>query len=216
MSSPLLIFDCDGVLVDSEHINSTVFYEMVQARDIDISFDLIHKEMLGGALHDAIQLIERTHNKSLGEDFIQEFRTNTFDRFKSTLKPINGILSSLEKLTYRKCIASNGPLEKMALNLEVTGIIKHFDKNHIFSAYDIQTWKPEPDLFFHALKKMNGRKEEAIIVEDSMNGVKGAINAGIKVIAYAVPDKKDQLAALGPDLIIEDMHDLPNAIEELI
>ena len=215
MIPPLLIFDCDGVLVDSEHINSNVFYEMALAEGIELPYEQIHNEMLGGALNVTIALLEKTHNKRLSKNFIPEFRKQTFERFKTDLKPIEGILHSLEKLKHSKCIASNGPVEKMKVSLNLTGVLPHFNESHIFSAYDIQTWKPAPDLFLYAAKKMNHFPHQAIVIEDSMNGVKAAKNANMKVIAYASKDKKDQLAALNPDILIDDMHDLESAIKEL-
>ena len=199
MIPPLLIFDCDGVLVDSEHINSNVFYEMALAEGIELTYEQIHNEMLGGALNVTIALLEKTHNKRLSKNFIPEFRKQTFEH-------------SLEKLKHSNCIASNGPVEKMKVSLNLTGVLPHFNESHIFSAYDIQTWKPAPDLFLYAAKKMNHFPHQAIVIEDSMNGVKAAKNANMKVIAYASKDKKDQLAALNPDILSDDIHDLESAI----
>lgn len=215
MTSPLIIFDCDGILVDSEVINSKVFYEMILEEGIDIPFETLQEDMLGGALHLTMTFLENTYNKKLSHEFIPEFRKRTFERFKHDLKPIHGIIYSLDQLTHTKCVASNGPVEKIRLNLEITGILSRFDANHIFSAYDIKTWKPEPDLFLHAAKNMNYAPENAIIIEDSANGIQAAKNANMKVIAYAVQEKKEQLQALKPDILIEDMHDLGEAIKQL-
>lgn len=215
MTPPLIIFDCDGILVDSEIINSQVFYELILEEGIDISYETLHEDMLGGALHVTMTFLENTYNKKISSEFIPEFRKRTFERFKSNLKPIDGIIHSLDKLTHSKCVASNGPGEKIRLNLGITGILPRFNDTHIFSAYDIKTWKPEPDLFLYAAKNMNYAPENAIIVEDSANGIQAAKKANMKVIAYAVKEKKAHLQALNPDLLIEDMHDLADAIKKL-
>lgn len=215
MVSPLLIFDCDGILVDSETINTSEFHAMALAEGIDIPFEELHQEMLGGALYKAIELIEAKHNKKLPADFIDVFRKRTFDRFQSELQPIDGILHSLEKMDHQKCIASNGPLEKMKVSLALTNVIDHFNQEHIYSAYDINIWKPEPDLFLYAAAKMNNIPENCIVIEDSSNGVRAAQNANMKVIAFAIPSKKEMIKELKPDILLEDMHDLNDAIQEL-
>lgn len=215
MSSPLLIFDCDGILVDSETINTSEFHAMALQDGIDISYETLHQEMLGGALYKAIELLEKQHNKKLREDFIDEFRRRTFERFKNELQPIEGIIPSLQKITHNKCIASNGPVEKMKLNLTITNVLSHFNEEHIYSAYQINKWKPEPDLFLFAAKNRNTLPNQCIVIEDSANGVRAAQNAGMKVIAYATATKKDELNSLKPSLLIEDMHDLHDSIQYL-
>ncbi len=188
---------------------------MILEEGIDIPYATLHEDMLGGALHVTMTFLEKTYNKKLSHEFIPEFRKRTFERFKTDLKPVDGILHSLGNLSHAKCVASNGPVEKIRLNLEVTGILPHFNSKHLFSAYDIQTWKPEPDLFLHAAKNMNFAPENSIIIEDSTNGIQAAKNANMKVIAYAVKEKKAQLQALNPDILIENMHDLGEAIKAL-
>lgn len=215
MSSPLLIFDCDGVLVDSETINTSEFHAMALQDGINISFESLHQEMLGGALYKAIELLEKQHNKKLREDFIDEFRKRTFERFKNELQPIEGILPSLHKLTHNKCIASNGPVEKMKLNLAITNVLSHFNENHIYSAYQINKWKPEPDLFLFAAQNMQTVPQQCIVIEDSANGVLAAQQAGMKVIAYATAAKKEELNKLKPTLLIDNMYDLHESIQFL-
>lgn len=215
MASPLLIFDCDGVLVDSESINSSEFHAMALEQGINIPYEDMHNEMLGGALYKVIELLEKKHQKKLPTDFIDQFRKRTFIRFKEELQPIDGVLHSLEKITLEKCIASNGPVEKMKLNLSLTNVIDHFNVDNIYSAYDINIWKPEPDLFLYAAKEMNIDPSKCIVIEDSANGVLAAKNANMKVIAFATPQKRDMIHQLQPDVLLEDMHDLHDAINQL-
>lgn len=212
---PFLIFDCDGILVDSESINSRIFHKLAKEEGIDISYEELHNEMLGGALHEAIHLLETRHNTTLRKDFIPEFRARSFEAFHTDLRPIYGIKEALSLLNQERCIASNGPTEKMKISLKITGIINFFDPNHIYSAYDISTWKPAPDLFLHAAKLHNKSPKDCIVIEDSMNGVNAAKNAGMKVIAYATKQKLDQLSSLSPDMLIENMEELTTAVSKL-
>ena len=116
-------------------------------------------------------------------DFEHYFREACAVKFKTDLKPVKDVEQLLSKISSHKVVASNGPRVKMDITLEVTNLKQYFKPEHIFSAYDIQKWKPEPDLFLNILSYFDLPADRAIVIEDTISGVMGALNAGIEVIA---------------------------------
>ena len=120
-----------------------------------------------------------------GQSFEDAYRARSAIVFKEELQAIEGVFDLLDNLNGQKtCVASNGPGIKMNITLEVTGLRPYFPEEHVFSAYDIQKWKPDPTLFLHAAKQMGVEPEACVVIEDSYNGAMGGINAGIETLAY--------------------------------
>ena len=134
-------------------------------------------------------------NKKEGEipNFEKAFRARCIPLFESELKPIEGAIDLIEATSAKICIASNGPQMKMKLTLRVTRLDQFFPSETVFSAYDIDSWKPDPYLFLHAAKEMNIEPKDSVVVEDSVSGIMGALNANIDVIAYNPHQRKDIL-----------------------
>ena len=143
MKYKCVIFDCDGVLVDSEAISSAVLTEMSNEFGIEISHQEALENFTGKSLKFSLNYIESVFGQSLPTDFEQQFRVKSFEQFALNLQPINGIHDLLNSLTIPFCVASSGPTEKIIRNLTTTNLIHHFE-GKIFSSYDIQSWKPEP------------------------------------------------------------------------
>jgi HAD superfamily hydrolase (TIGR01509 family) len=183
MKYKCVIFDCDGVLVDSEAISSAVLTEMANELGVEISHEEALENFTGKSLKYSLNYIETKHGQSLPDDFERQFRVNSFEQFALNLQPIDGIHELLNHLTVPFCIASSGPTEKIIRNLTTTNLIQHFEGN-IFSSYDIQSWKPEPDIFLHAAKSMGFEVHECIIVEDSATGIQAAQSGGFDVIGF--------------------------------
>lgn len=190
-----IIFDCDGVLIDSESIAIGVLVDMANdlGADMDKHESLI--DLKGKSLNLCMQLISERINKDLPLNFESDYRINTFEAFRKEIQPINGIKEVLENLEIPFCVASSGPENKIRLNLEVTGLLPFFEGN-IFSCYAIQKWKPEPDVYLWAAKTMGFEPSECLVIEDSLSGVKGARRGGFDVFGYTEHDYKNELESV--------------------
>lgn len=179
-----IIFDCDGILVDSETIANQVLLSMSASFGLKMTIEESIKNFNGSRLQKIFEKIEELTDKKLPDSFETDFRKQTFEAFKTDLKPVKGVKEFIEKLTVPYCVASSGPVEKITLNLTITGLLEKFE-NRIFSSYDINSWKPDPEIFLHACKQMGFEKEECIVIEDSVAGVIAGVKGGFKVFALA-------------------------------
>lgn len=190
-----IIFDCDGVLIDSESIAIGVLVDMANALGANMDFKESLINLKGKALNLCMEIISKRINKPLPVHFEQDYRINTFEAFRKEIQPIKGIKGVIENLEIPFCVASSGPENKIRLNLEVTGLLPYFEGN-IFSCYAIQKWKPEPDIFLWAAKAMGFKPNECLVVEDSVSGVKAALAGGFDVFGYTEHDYKNELQVL--------------------
>ncbi len=180
----LIIFDCDGTLVDSEPITNKVIATMLQELGLDVSQSESLLLFAGKTLKDIIDYIKH-HGISIEENvFVGEYRQRCDEALGRTLEPIRGVVGLLESLPIPYCIASNGPQNKMRVSLPAAGILKYFSDETIFSAYDIGSWKPDPELFHHAALQMSTPQSKCLVIEDTWSGVMGALNGGMDVFAY--------------------------------
>ena len=151
--SGLLIFDCDGVLVDSEVISASVLAKSLTASGVPISEDLVYNRFLGRSMANAREILLTEFGLTITEELTQVMRDEMFRRFDTELKPIPGIADVLLKLTNPRCVASSSMPDRLRLTLGLTGLLEFFDP-HIFSAGMVTHGKPAPDLFLHAAREM--------------------------------------------------------------
>lgn len=182
MKYKCILFDCDGVLVDSESISAKVFREMALEMGCTLSFETILKQITGTSMQENIDFLEMRTGKKLPANFEKEYRKRTYKRFQQELKPVDGIHSLLGKIKVPVGVASSGPVEKIIQNLKITGLYEFF-ADHIFSCYEIGSWKPDPGIYLHAAKSMGFLPGECVVVEDSEAGVKAALAGGFDVFA---------------------------------
>lgn len=146
MNDSLIIFDCDGTLVDSEGIANEVFVAQVQNLGIPLTHDEAWEHFPGTSLAICMQYVEKTYTVNFPDDFIGHYRQKQRIAFAERLQPIPGVQEALIELKLLKCVASNGPMDIIRRNL-ITTKLDHFFDNRIYSAYDINKWKPHPELF---------------------------------------------------------------------
>ena len=180
----LIIFDCDGTLVDSEPITCGLITQMIQERGIEISMEKCLHLFAGKTIGHILHFIESNDVAVNHAAFESEYRSRCDHLFKTELKAVSGVHELLNTIDIPICVASNGPRIKMKTTLPATGLDGYFHEDNIFSAYDIDAWKPKPDLFLHVANSMNVEYEKCLIIEDTWSGVMGAINAQIDVWAY--------------------------------
>ncbi|WP_262733220.1 HAD family hydrolase [Gaetbulibacter sp. NE] len=189
-----IIFDCDGVLVDSEPIGNQVLVDMANSYGADIDLDYAFKHFKGGSIYTCRDKIQALVNQPLSQDFIAEYRRRSYNAFKEQIQPVEGVKEVIESLSIPFCIASSGPIEKIRLNLELTGLLPYFEDN-IFSCYTIEKWKPEPDVFIWAAKTMGFKPEDCVVIEDSLTGIQAAKAGGFDVFGFTAHDYNNELEA---------------------
>ena len=189
-----IIFDCDGVLVDSEPIGNQVLVDMANSYGADIDLDYAFKHFKGGSIYTCRDKIQALVNQPLSQDFIAEYRRRSYSAFKEQIQPVEGVKEVIESLSIPFCVASSGPNEKIRLNLELTGLLPYFEDN-IFSCYTIEKWKPEPDVFIWAAKTMGFKPEDCVVIEDSLTGIQAAKAGGFDVFGFTAHDYNNELQA---------------------
>lgn len=179
-----IIFDCDGVLVDSEEIGNTILISMLNEFELKMTLEEAFNNFSGRSLQDCKLQIEKRINRKLPPDFENEFRNQCREAFRTQLKPVKGVKKFIDKLTISYCVASSGPVDKIKSNLKITGLSEKF-KNNIFSSYQINSWKPDPEIFLYASREMGFLPDECIVIEDSVAGVISAVKGGFDVYGFA-------------------------------
>jgi HAD superfamily hydrolase (TIGR01509 family) len=210
MKYKCIIFDCDGVLVDSEAISAKVFQQMIAELGCNLDFETILEQITGTSMKDNLGFFSKKINGELPASFESVFRKRSYSTFKTDLKPIKGIHELLNMIKIPVGVASSGPVEKIKLNLTTTNLIDNFGDN-IFSSYDIGSWKPEPEIYLHAAKKMGFKPGECAVIEDSLPGIQAAKAGGFDVFGFANDKNKTAFEELGAKVFFE-MQELENLL----
>jgi HAD superfamily hydrolase (TIGR01509 family) len=198
MNFEAIIFDCDGTLVDSEHLGNQVLVECVAELGLHLSLAEALGLFTGLKMAETVALIEARLGRPVPPDFVPELRDRMSVAFKARLQPIAGVEAVLRSVRQPYGVASNGPRDKMELSLRTTGLLAYFG-DRIFSAYEIGSWKPEPGLFLHAAKALGVPPERCAVVEDSVVGVRAGRAAGMAVFGFAPLGSGAALAEAGAE-----------------
>jgi len=178
-----VIFDCDGTLVDSEVLFNQALSVKLAERGVGLSAEQLVVRFRGVQLTKVLQTLSQEYDVELDTHFVDGYRVLVTEYFKRDLIACQGVPQILAKLDQALCVASNGPLAKMKMALELTNI-DHYFNGHLFSAYQINSWKPAPNLFLHAAKTMGYSSKQCMVVEDSVVGIQAAIAAGMSAVLY--------------------------------
>ena len=192
----LVIFDCDGVLVDSEPISAGIWVELMGELGLALTHEETMRELVGFAIADSMARMQGRLGHALPPWFEKEFYGRMLAALRAGVQPIAGVAAALARIDAPVCAASNGTREKMQLTLTTTGLISFFG-SHLFCREDVDRPKPAPDLFLYAAAAMKAAPERCAVVEDSTTGVTAAVAAGMRVFGYAPGDTEDALAAAG-------------------
>jgi HAD superfamily hydrolase (TIGR01509 family) len=203
-----VIFDCDGVLVDSEHISHTVLQDLLQQCGVTLTYEETIDHFIGTSPAGFVDTLGRLFLGKVPIDFVDRFRDTTFAAFGERLTAVAGVETLLRSLTLPYCVASNGPHVKMRTTLGKTGLLQHFE-NRIFSFEDVARPKPAPDLFLHAARTLGADPQDCVVVEDTPTGVKAARSAGMRVYGYAAMTPQQRLLDAGAHAVFHAMDDLP-------
>ncbi|GHF87387.1 HAD family hydrolase [Streptomyces griseosporeus] len=200
MRYELVIFDNDGVLVDSEPISNRHLAAYLTELGHPTTYEESIQDYMGSAMHRIHELVFERTGQRLPEDFDDVFHARVFAAFQRELKPVAGVEDVLEKLTadgVPYCVASSGSHERIRVGHRTTGLDRWFDEGRIFSSQDVGRGKPAPDLFLHAAKEMGVAPERCVVVEDSPLGVQAAVAAGMDVLGFTAMTPADRLQGAG-------------------
>ncbi len=212
----LIIFDCDGVLVDSEVIGNRVLAALLSQHGYPVTAAECNSQFVGRTIPGVVDMV-RASGVDLPDDFEDQVIARDKEAFARDLQPVTGIQATLQRLHGRPmCVASSGRMEKIRNSLTTTGLLRYLDP-HLFSARDVAQPKPAPDIFFHAANRMNTDPATCTVIEDTPLGVEGAKRAGMRVFGFIgashrVPDDAGMLRAAGADQIFDDMTRLPEML----
>lgn len=210
----LVIFDCDGVLVDSEVISVAIDQKILTDLGWSISREEVIELFVGKSHENFIEIVERYFHRKLPSDWENSYQPLFREASLRDLLPVEGIFEALAAISNPTCVASNGSHSKMQFTLGITGLLPRFE-GRIFSASDVARGKPAPDLFLHAASTIGYHVSDCIVVEDSPAGVQAALSANMKVIAYAGGlTSRERLTGEGIT-IIDHMSQLPEVINIL-
>ena len=183
-----VLFDCDGVLVDSERVAVECIVELAARFDATFELDEALERFTGARMSDTLRQIEERGGCKLPDDFEDALRSRMAVEFESRLEPMAGAAALVEVLDVPYCVVSNGPRSKMEVTLRVAGLLEHF-AGRIVSAYEVGVWKPDPGLFLHAARMLGIPPDRCAVVEDSDYGIAAGVAAGMQVFAL-VPDER--------------------------
>jgi HAD superfamily hydrolase (TIGR01509 family) len=213
MRYDLVIFDNDGVLVDSEPISNRLLAGYLTELGHPTSYEDSLRDYMGGAMHRVHDLIEERTGQRLPEDFDDVFHARVFAAFRRELKPVAGVEDVLEKLAadgVPSCVASSGSHERIRVGHRTTGLDRWFDESRIFSSQDVGRGKPAPDLFLYAAERMGVPAGRCVVVEDSPLGVQAASAAGMDVFGFTAMTPAARLA--GANRLFADMAELADLL----
>lgn len=179
----LVIFDCDGVLVDSEIISANTLIKQLHSLGVDIDFEYVQHYFLGRSFSFVVENINKKFNISLPDNFEDMYKQKLFEAFKNELLPIAGIADVLNHLSVDYCLASSSSQERIKFSLENASLTKWFP-DKIFTAEQVKNGKPAPDIFLHAAQKMGCAPQKCLVIEDSRSGIQAALSAGMKVMHF--------------------------------
>jgi HAD superfamily hydrolase (TIGR01509 family) len=216
MNLDLVIFDCDGVLVDSEVISCRAHAQTLTQHGYPITEEEVLHRFLGVSDREARLTIEHEIGRALPDDFEAQVKQATLKFYAGDLKAIAGVTAAIAAIELPKCVASSGTPEKIRHGLECAGLFATLSP-HIFSATQVKRGKPAPDLFLYAAKAMGAAPERCLVIEDSVPGVTGAVAAGMTVLGFhggshCLPGHAEKLRAAGTALVFDDMRQLPGLV----
>ena len=214
----LVIFDCDGVLVDSEPISLRLLLSTLAAAGVELTPAEADALFLGRSLATTRAIVARDYGLTVTDAALDAMWRELYDAFRRELQPIPGIAATLDALGVPFCVASSSQPERIELSLTVTGLWPRFE-GRVFSSTMVARGKPAPDLFLHAAETLGHAPEACLVVEDSPAGILAAQAAEMRVIAFtggshARSDRhRADVTSLAPDAIIDRMPALLNVLD---
>lgn len=218
MPFDLIIFDCDGVLVDSEVISCRVHADVLTRHGYPITADEVFARFLGRSALAASREVEAELGRALPDDFDAQLKAALFEEFAVSLQAVPHVAEALAAIATPVCVASSGTPDKIRTSLTRTGLLPHLAP-HIFSATQVAHGKPAPDLFLFAAAQMGAEPHRCLVIEDSVPGITAARAAGMIAFGFAGGSHcrvghAETLIAAGAQAGLDDMRQLPEMIRK--
>lgn len=215
----MVIFDCNGVLVDSEPIASAVLAEALTRAGIAVNADVVARRFHGRRPADIFAAVEAATGKKLPPAFASAVAVETLRRFRTQLRALPHVAHALTWIRGPKAVASSSPIDRVRTSLDITGLLQFFGPR-LFSASNVARGKPAPDVFAFAAARVRTDPADCIVVEDSVSGVTAAVAAGMRAVGYVggsqTPGRLARdLVAAGAHTAIADMRVLKGSIADL-
>jgi len=214
----LVIFDCDGVLVDSEFLACGIVAEVLAENGFATTGEEIVARFAGVSDREMFPRLEKEHHRPISPDLKQRIAEATRTALATRLQPIPGIHDALQRIQTPKCVASGSEAKRVRLSLSRTGLLDFFD-SRIFTRDDVERGKPAPDLFLLAAEQLQAKPERCVVIEDSRPGVLAGVAAGMHVLGFTGashcgPDRSATLREAGANRVFSSMQQLPAMLEE--
>jgi beta-phosphoglucomutase-like phosphatase (HAD superfamily) len=227
--APLVIFDCDGVLVDSEPIANEVLAELLSEAGLPTTTLESMRRYTGRSLPGILAEVESQLGRPISltgaadagaSEFIDAYRERVFAGFRAGLRPIDGVaraLDSIARTPLRTCVASSSWPDRIELSLRLTGLFERLE-GRLFSAIEVERGKPHPDLFLHAAQQMGALPGECVVVEDSVHGARAGVAADMRVLGFCSggPGSDPEALAREGARVFGSMDELPGLISEIL
>ncbi|MEU7031374.1 HAD family hydrolase [Streptomyces sp. NPDC046275] len=213
MRYDLVIFDNDGVLVDSEPISNRLLAEYLTELGHPTTYEESVRDFMGSAMHRIHELVGERTGQALPADFDDTFHRRVFEAFRRELVAVDGVVEVLKRLVadgVPYCVASSGSHERIRVGHRTTGLDAYFPEGVVFSAEDVGRGKPAPDLFLHAAERMGVPPARCVVVEDSPLGVRAAVAAGMDVHGFTAMMPPERLP--GANGYFAHMDELPGTL----
>ncbi len=214
MSWELVIFDCDGVLVDSEPASNQVLARVLSEIGLPTRYEDALRTYKGRSWQACLALVEERLGRPPPADLSERFRRRVLDEFRAGLEPVPHVSGALDEIRAPVCVASSSDPERLRTSLAVTGLLARFE-GRLFSATEVEHGKPAPDLFLRAARALDARPQRCAVVEDSPLGVEAALAADMTPFGFAGTPTADAaaLAAAGAR-VFDDMRELPRLLQQ--
>ncbi len=214
----LVIFDCDGVLVDSEPIACEVVAQVMTEAGFHVSLSEFFTRFAGVSDREMYAQLETQYRSTIGEALRQRVNDEILAALGDRLEPIPGITSVLQAIDLPMCVASGSDRRRVETSLAKTGLLPHFD-SRIFTSHEVPRGKPAPDLFLHAAGRMRAEPSRCVVIEDSEAGVRAAVAAGMPVLGFVggshcSAERADVLRSLGARIVFDRMAELPRHLDD--
>lgn len=210
----LVIFDCDGVLVDSEAISNGVLARLLAEEGVHLTLAQARREFQGLLLEEIVARTRERFGVRLPARFLDRFQAERAEEFRRRLRPVPGASELIERVQAASipvCVASQGRLEKTRMTLRLTGLDRLIPGDAVFSAHSVGRGKPHPDLFLHAAARMGARPARCAVVEDTPSGVRAGIAARMRVLGFSADTDADALQRAGAE-VFESLDQVPELL----
>jgi HAD superfamily hydrolase (TIGR01509 family) len=211
----LVIFDCDGVLVDSETISNEVLARSLTEQGLPTTLAQARRAYQGLLLAEVDSHAQAKLGRPLTEGWLDRYERDRAAAFGRELRAVHGVEETVKRITAAGvfvCVASQGKLEKTRLSLSLTKLDGLFPEDVLFSAHSVARGKPHPDLFLHAARTMGAEPAASVVVEDTPSGVTAAVAAGMRVFGYAADSDEQALQRAGAEKTLFALEELPAAL----